>query len=69
MTAATPLRCQCNNKAVHLSVISVDVRVQAKILNEPHEVSRVEHKQDWPEDRTLVTPQPNKVWFDLDALQ
>jgi len=43
--------------------------VQAKILNEPHEVSRVEYRQDWPEDRTLVTPQPNKVWFDLDAVQ
>ena len=40
-----------NNKAVHLSVISVEVRVQAKIINEPHEVSRVEHKQDRPEDR------------------
>ena len=41
----------CNNKAVHLSVISVEV--QAKILNEPHEVSHVGHKQDRPEDRTL----------------
>ena len=68
MTAATPLRYAVNarghlllqvhglcwsNKAVHLSVISVEVRVQAKILNKPHEVSRVEHKQDRPKDRTL----------------
>jgi len=36
-----------------LSVIRVEVRVQAKILNKPHEVSRVEHKQDRPKDRTL----------------
>ena len=37
-------------QTVHLSVISVEVRVQAKILNKPHEVSRVEHKQDRPND-------------------
>ena len=30
--------------------------MQTKILNEPHEVSRVEHKQDRPKDRTLGTP-------------
>jgi len=36
-----------------LGVISVEVRVQDKIPNEPHEVSRVEHKQGQPEDRTL----------------
>ena len=43
-----------SNKAVHLSVISVEVRVQAKILNELHEVSRtVVYKQDRPKDRTL----------------
>jgi len=40
-------------QTVHLSVISVEVRVQAKILSETYEVSRVEHKQDRPEDRTL----------------
>jgi len=33
-----------NNKAAHLRVISVEVRVQSRVLNEPHEVSRVEHK-------------------------
>jgi len=40
---ARPVLEQQSRKS-DLSVLSVEMRVQAKILNEPHEVSRVEHK-------------------------